>query len=99
MMHFCEYCGSEVPVGAGFCGVCGRAVGKPQQMARGNGGYSASNESIPGSANNVSVPDYQRRSTRRPYQYSPQSPQQYQSQQWAEEPAIKYSQTTPEVSP
>ncbi len=98
-MRFCDYCGSEVPVGASFCGVCGWVVGEPQQTARGNGGYSASNESIPSSANNVSVPEYQRHSTRRPYQYPPQSPQQYQSQQRAEEPTVKYSPATPVVSP
>ena len=78
-MPSCEFCGSEVPGDASFCGVCGRAAGKSQQTARGNGDYAAAGEGIPGPASNVSVPNSQRRSTRKPYQFSSQSSQPYQS--------------------
>jgi polyisoprenyl-teichoic acid--peptidoglycan teichoic acid transferase len=83
-MRSCEFCGSEIPENAGFCGVCGHA-------ARGNGGYAIPGESIPGSASNMSVPNSERRSNRKPYQFSPQS---YQSQQHPDDPTIRYSPRT-----
>jgi polyisoprenyl-teichoic acid--peptidoglycan teichoic acid transferase len=88
-MRSCEFCGSEIPENAGFCGVCGHA-------ARGNGGYTIPGESIPGSASNVSVPNSERRSNRKPYQFSPQS---YQSQQHPDDPTIRYSPRTSVSSP
>jgi len=100
-MHFCEFCGTEIPEDASFCGVCGQVAGKSPrtQMGRGNGGYAEPNESFPGPVSNVSVSDSQRRPIRRPYQYTPQPPQQYQSWQQAEEPTIKYAPRTPGVPP
>jgi polyisoprenyl-teichoic acid--peptidoglycan teichoic acid transferase len=95
-MSSCEFCGSEVPQDASFCGICGRAAGNSQQTVRGHGGYDTPGENIPGSASNVNRPDSQRRSTRRPYQFSPQL---YQSQQQAEEPTVKYSPRASVSSP
>ena len=77
-MRSCEFCGSEIPEYSSFCGVCGQAVGDARQTARGNDGYAIPGESIPGSTRNVNAPNSQRRSTRKPYQFSPQP---YQSQQ------------------
>ncbi len=36
-MRSCEFCRSEVPDNASFCGVCGREVGSSPQTMRGNG--------------------------------------------------------------
>jgi polyisoprenyl-teichoic acid--peptidoglycan teichoic acid transferase len=88
-MRSCEFCGSEIPENASFCGVCGHA-------ARGNGGYAIPGESIPGSASNMSGPNSERRSNRKPYQFSPQS---YQSQQHPDDPTIRYSPRTSVSSP
>jgi len=63
-MRSCEFCGSELPENASFCGICGRATRNSRQSARGNGSYASPSESIPGSASNVSVPNSQRQSTR-----------------------------------
>lgn len=98
-MRSCEFCGSELPEDAKFCGICGRVAETPLSTARGNGGYSPSNESIPASASNVNVPGSQRRSTRRPYQYTPSTPEQYQSWQEVEEPTVRYKPRTPVSSP
>jgi LCP family protein required for cell wall assembly len=84
-MRFCESCGSEVPEGASFCGICGQA-------ARRNGDFGAPGESIAGSENNLSVTNSPKRSTRRPYQYSPLSSQQDEDRQQAGEPPVRYSQ-------
>jgi LCP family protein required for cell wall assembly len=83
-MSFCESCGSEVPEGASFCGLCGRAT-------RGNSGYGAPGESIAGSENNLSVTNSPKRSTRRPYQYSPPLSQQDENRQQAGEPTVRYA--------
>jgi polyisoprenyl-teichoic acid--peptidoglycan teichoic acid transferase len=98
-MRSCEFCGTELPEDAKFCGICGRVSETPLSTARGNGGYSPSKESIPASANNVHVPGSQKRSTRRPYQYTPSTPQQYQNWQQVEEPTVKYTPRTPVSSP
>src|SRR5712692_1203448 len=98
-MRSCEFCGTELPEDAKFCGICGRVSETPLSTARGNGSYSPSNESFPASANNVNVPGSQKRSTRRPYQYAPSTPQQYQNWQQGEEPTVKYTPRTPVSSP
>ena len=98
-MRSCEFCGTELPEDAKFCGICGRVSETPLSTARGNGSYSPSNESFPASANNVNVPGSQKRSTRRPYQYTPSTPQQYQNWQQGEEPTVKYTPRTPVSSP
>src|SRR5260370_405977 len=98
-MRSCEFCGTELPEDAKFCGICGRVSETPLSTARGNGSYSPSNESFPASANNVNVPGSQKRSTRRPYQYTPSTPQQDQNWQQGEEPTVKYTPRTPVSSP
>jgi LCP family protein required for cell wall assembly len=98
-MRSCEFCGSELPEDAKFCGICGRVAETPLSTARGNGGYSPSNESIPASASNVNVRGSQKRSTRRPYQYTPSAPQQYQNWQQEEEPTVRYRPRTPVSAP
>lgn len=98
-MSLCEFCGSEIPEDARFCGKCGRLSRGSRQAANGN---AAVDRSIPGPA---SVPDSQRRSIRRPYQYQPPSPQQYQNSPGAAEPTVKYApvaapvQQAPKVAP
>jgi polyisoprenyl-teichoic acid--peptidoglycan teichoic acid transferase len=98
-MSSCEFCGSEIPEDARFCGKCGRLSRGSQQAANGN---AAVDRSIPGPA---SVPDSQRRSIRRPYQYQPPSPRQYQNSPGAAEPIVKYApvaapvQQAPKVAP
>jgi LCP family protein required for cell wall assembly len=91
-MIFCESCGSEVPEGASFCGVCGRA-------ARRNSGYAAPGERIAGPGNNLSVTNSPKRSTRRPYQYSPLPSPQDENRQQAGEPTVRYSPPTSVASP
>src|SRR5260370_24126633 len=99
IMRSCEFCGSEIPEDARFCGKCGRLSRGSRQAANGN---AAVDRSIPGPAN---VPDSQRRSIRRPYQYQPPSPQQYQNSPGAAEPTVKYApvaapvQQAPKVAP
>jgi polyisoprenyl-teichoic acid--peptidoglycan teichoic acid transferase len=68
-MNRCEYCGSNLPLDAQFCGVCGRL-----QRVKGANQYPASNKN---NAEEVGsgTPDVRRSYSRRPYQYPPQSPQ------------------------
>ncbi len=96
-MSLCDYCGSEIPADAGFCGVCGRQNRNAQQAANGYGSYAAANRSMPDPTSNAGVPDSQRRSARRPYQYTPPSPQQYP--QPGAEPTARYAPATPVVAP
>ena len=96
-MSLCDYCGSEIPADAGFCGVCGRQNRNAQQAASGYGSYAAANRSMPDPTSNAGVPDSQRRSARRPYQYTPPSPQQYP--QPGAEPTARYAPATPAAAP
>jgi LCP family protein required for cell wall assembly len=96
MMRSCEFCGSEVPDNASFCGICGRTVRSSPQTVRGNGNSATPGQGIPGAGSNVSVPDSQRRSTRKPYQFSSQP---YQDQQQADVPTVTYSPRTSVSSP
>jgi LCP family protein required for cell wall assembly len=95
-MRSCEYCGSEVPDNASFCGICGRTIRRSPQTVRGNGNSATPDQSIPGSGSNVRAPGSPGRSTRKPYQFSPQP---YQGQQQANEPTVAYSPRTPVSSP
>ncbi len=95
-MRSCEYCGSEVPDNASFCGICGRTIRRSPQTVRGNGSSAIPDQSIPGSGSNVRAPGSSGRSTRKPYQFSPQP---YQGQQQANEPTVAYSPRTPVSSP
>ncbi len=87
-MRSCEYCGSEVPDNASFCGICGRTIKRSPQTAQENGNFATPGQSIPGSGSDVRVPGSPGRSTRKPYQFSPQP---YQGQQQANEPTATYS--------
>ena len=95
-MRACQFCGSEIPENARFCGVCGRTVRSSSQAVRENGISAPPSKSVPGSANNVPLPNAQGRSTRKPYQFSPQP---YQGQQQADIPTVAYSPRTSVPSP
>src|SRR5258708_38121995 len=97
IMSLCDYCGSEIPADAGFCGVCGRQNRNAQQAANGYGSYAAANRSMPDPTSNAGVPDSQRRSARRPYQYTPPSPQQYP--QPGAKPTPRHAPSTPVAAP
>src|SRR5713101_5941287 len=55
IMSLCEFCGSEIPEDARFCGKCGRLSRGSRQAANGN---AAVNRSIPGPAP-VAAPEQQ----------------------------------------
>ncbi len=95
-MRSCEFCRSEVPDNASFCGVCGREVRSSPQSMRGNGNSVIPGQNIPGSGSNVPVSESPGRSTRRPYQFSPQL---YQDQKGADVPTVAYSPRASVVSP
>src|SRR5256884_82095 len=95
-MRSCEFCRSEVPDNASFCGVCGREVRSSPQTMRGNGNSTIPGQNIPGSESNVRVSDSSRRSSRKPYQFSPQP---YQDQKQADVPTVAYSPRASVVSP
>lgn len=86
-MRSCEFCGSEIPENASFCGICGRTARDSWQTTRENGSLATPSESIPGSS---------KRTTRKPYQFSPQS---HQDQQQADIPTVAYSPRRPVASP
>src|SRR5947209_19290211 len=85
-MRSCEFCRSEIPDNASFCGICGREVRNSPQRVRGD-----VHSVIPGSGNNVSVSG---RSARKPYQFSSQS---YQDQKQADIPTVAYTPRASEV--
>jgi polyisoprenyl-teichoic acid--peptidoglycan teichoic acid transferase len=87
-MRSCEFCRSEVPDNASFCGVCGREVRSSPQTMRGNGNSVIPGQHIPGSESDVRVSGSSRRSSRKPYQFSPQP---YQDQQQVDVPTTAYS--------
>lgn len=95
-MRACQFCGSEIPDNSRFCGVCGRTVRSSSQAVGENGNSAPPGRSIPGSANNVRIPNAQGRTTRKPYQFSPQP---YQGQQQADIPTVAYSPRTSVPSP
>jgi polyisoprenyl-teichoic acid--peptidoglycan teichoic acid transferase len=95
-MRSCEYCGSEIPENASFCGICGRVARNSPQTVRGNGNSDSPSQRIPGSGSNVRVPGSQGRSTRKPYQF-PSQP--YEGQQQADVPTVAYSPRSSVSSP
>src|SRR5216684_440058 len=95
-MRSCEFCGSEVPDNASFCGICGRTVRSSPQTVRGNGNSATPGQGIPGAGSNVRVPGSPARTTRKPYQFSSQP---YQDQQQADVPTVTYSPRTSVSSP
>jgi len=95
-MRSCEFCRSEVPDNAGFCGVCGREVRSSPQAMRGNGNSVIPGQNVPGSESNVRVSGSSGRSSRKPYQFSPQP---YQDQRSADVPTVAYSPRASVVSP
>src|SRR6266699_5374996 len=96
IMRACQFCGSEIPENARFCGVCGRTVRSSSQAVREIGNSAPPGKSVPGSVNNVPLPSAQGRSTRKPYQFSPQP---YQGQQQADIPTVAYPPRTSVSSP
>jgi LCP family protein required for cell wall assembly len=95
-MRSCEFCRSEVPDNASFCGVCGREVRSSPQTMRGNGNSVIPGQNIPGSESNVRVSGSAGRSSRKPYQFSPQP---YQDQKQEDVPTVAYSPRSSVVSP
>ena len=88
-MRTCEFCRSEIPDNASFCGVCGREVSGLPQTMRGDDNSAIPGQNIPGAG-------YPRRSTRKPYQFSSQP---YQDQKQADVPTVAYSPRASVVSP
>jgi LCP family protein required for cell wall assembly len=96
MMRSCEFCRSEVPDNASFCGVCGREVRNSPQTLRGNGNSVIPGQNISGSESNVRGSGSSRRSSRKPYQFSSQP---YQDQKPEDVPTAAYSPRASVVSP
>jgi polyisoprenyl-teichoic acid--peptidoglycan teichoic acid transferase len=96
IMRLCEFCRSEVPDHASFCGVCGREVRSTPQTMGGNGNSVIPGQYIPGSGSNAQAAVSSRRSNRKPYQFSPQP---YQDQKQVDIPTVAYTPTTSAVSP
>lgn len=97
-MNQCEYCGTELPANASFCGNCGQHIKNASQPPGGERGFSPSGANYdPLNAangdNGSSSPDSVRRQNRRPYQY----PSQQSTLQPADEPVIypQYPQRYP----
>jgi len=96
MMRSCEFCKSEVPDNARFCGICGREVSSSPQTIRRNGNSPLPGQNIAGSENTVRVSGSPGRSARKPYQFSPQP---YPDQKQADVPRIAYSPGAAVASP
>src|SRR5947208_8377585 len=88
-MRTCEFCRSEIPDNATFCGICGREVRSLPQSMRGNGNAVGPGQNIPGSGSAW-------RSTRKPYQFPPQA---YQEQKQADVPTVANSPRASVASP
>jgi polyisoprenyl-teichoic acid--peptidoglycan teichoic acid transferase len=95
-MRSCEFCRSEVPDNASFCGVCGREVRSSPQMMRGNGNSLIPEQNISSTESNVRASGSSGRSSRKPYQFTPQP---YQDQKQVDVPAVVYSPRASVVSP
>jgi len=95
-MRSCEYCSSEVPDKAGFCGVCGREVRSSPQKVGGDVHSVIPGQNIPGPGNNVPGSGSSGRSARKPYQFSSQP---YQDQKQADIPTVAYSPRASVVAP
>ena len=95
-MRTCEFCRSEIPDNASFCGICGREVRSLPQSIRGNGNSVVPGQNSSGPVNNGRVSESPGRSRRKPYQYSSQP---YQDQKQADIPTVAYSPRAPLVAP
>ena len=95
-MRTCEFCRSEIPDNASFCGVCGREVRSLPQSSRGNGNSVVPGQNSSGPGNNGRIAESPGRSSRKPYQFSSQP---YQDQKQADIPTVAYSSRTPVVAP
>src|SRR5437763_4206865 len=91
-IHYCEYCGADMPDGASFCGRCGRVSDneQPQQGVR----YSSVNDPTQQIGTQSDTPYPLKRTTRKPYQHTPlpsePEPQPYSSM--ADQPVAGYQQ-------
>ena len=88
-MRTCEFCRSEIPDNATFCGICGREVRSLPQAMRGNGNAVGPGQNIPDAGSSW-------RSTRKPYQFPPQP---YQEQKQADVPTVANSPRASVASP
>jgi LCP family protein required for cell wall assembly len=95
-MRTCEFCRSEIPDNAGFCGICGREVRRLPQSMKGNDNSVVPGQNSYGSGNNGRVSESVGRSSRKPYQYTSQP---YQDQKQADIPTVAYSPRTPVGAP
>lgn len=95
-MRSCEFCRSEVPDNASFCGVCGREVRSSPQTMSGKGNSGIPGQNMPGSEINGHVSDSSGRSSRKPYQFSPQP---YQDQKPENIPTAAYSSRASVIPP
>jgi polyisoprenyl-teichoic acid--peptidoglycan teichoic acid transferase len=86
-MRTCEFCRSEIPDNASFCGICGREVRSLPQSMRGNGNSVVPGQSFSVPENNGRVSESSGRSSRKPYQYSSQPYQDLQT----DVPTVGYS--------
>jgi len=93
-MRKCEFCGSEIPANASFCGICGRVVRSVPQSMGGNGNPFVPGENISGAGSNANKANSPVRSSRKPYQFTSQS---YDYQ--AEVPTVSYSPHASAVAP
>src|SRR6266446_2798531 len=93
-MNRCEYCGSELPANARFCGVCGRV----QERANGASDYAASNKNNAGDGIGTGMSDSRRGSARRPYQFPSPSPQPDTNLQ-EPAPSVRSQQRPPALNP
>lgn len=87
-MRTCEFCRSEIPDNASFCGICGREVRSLPQSMRGNGNSPVAGQTISSPGNSARVADSPKRSIRKPYHYAPQP---YQDQRQDDVPTVAYS--------
>ncbi len=95
-MRTCEFCRSEIPDNASFCGICGREVRSLPQAMRGNGDLALPGQNNPELGSYASVSKSPGRSSRKPYQFTPQP---YQEQKQADVPTVAYAPRASVVAP
>src|SRR5215831_9161762 len=93
-MRTCEFCGSEIPANASFCGICGRESRSVPQSIRGNGNPIVPGQNISGAGSNANIVNSTVRTNRKPYRFTPQS-NDYQ----ADVPTVSYSPRASAVAP
>ncbi len=72
-MRTCEFCGSEIPANASFCGICGREARSIPQSMGGNGNPAVPGQTISGAGSNANIANSTVRSSRKPYRFTPQT--------------------------